>query len=145
MRYLLRAVSRRARWLILRERVIVLRYGHDTAELYLALHYLAWAFVMWTPQDATSRAPAWRHLRQMGMGDVGMGVLCTALGVALALGVLRLLGDAAHIFVLWATLALSTGLAVALLLGNWLAVSAYDSLITALVCWLVYLRSDRPV
>lgn len=145
MRYLLRAASRRARWLILRERIVVLRYGYDAAELYLALHYLAWAFVMLTPQDATSRAPAWKYLRQMHMGDTGMGLLCIALGAGLALGVLRLLSDAAHIFVLWITLALSMGLAVALLLGNWLAVSAYDSLITALVCWLVYLRSDRPV
>lgn len=145
MRYLIRAASRRARWLILRERVLVLRYGHDAAELYLALHYLAWGFVMWMPGEATSRAPAWRPLRQMGMGDVGCGVLFTLLGLGLALGVLRLLSDAAHIFVLWATLALSMGLAVALLLGNWLAVSAYDSVITGLICWLVYLRSDRPV
>lgn len=143
MRYLLRAASRRARWLILRERVFVLRYGQDTGELYLALHYLAWAFAMWLPGEATLRAPAWRYLRQSGMGDVGCGILFTLLGTGLALVVLRLIGEAGQHLILWGTLALSVGLAVALLLGNWLAVSAYDSLITALICWLVYVRSDR--
>lgn len=143
MRYLLHRDTRRARWLILRERAAVLRYGYDAAELYLALHYTAWAFAMWLPSEATARAPAWRVLRQAGMGDAGNGTLYTILAALLWLGMLRLTPVRLHIVALWATLALSVGLAAALLMGNPVAVSAYDSLVTALVCWLVYLRADR--
>jgi hypothetical protein len=143
MRYLLHAATRRARWLILKERVGVLRYGYDAAELYLALHYIAWALVMFLPEEATLRAPAWRYLRGLGLHDLGNGVLYTLLAVPLWLGVLRLLPTRLHLAALWATLSISVGLAVALWLGNPLAVSAYDSLITALICWLVYLRADR--
>lgn len=143
MRYLLHSDTRRARWLILRERAVVLRYGYDAAELYLALHYTAWAFAMWLPSEATARGPAWRVLRDAGMGDTGNGVLYTALAVPLWLGMLRLLPARVHILVLWATLALSVGIAAALLMGNAVAVAAYDSGVTALVCWLVYLRADR--
>lgn len=143
VKYLLHRDTRQARWLILRERLHGLRFGYDAAELYLALHYSAWALVMWLPDEATTRAPAWRILRQIIGGDLAIGLLCTFLAIPLWLGVLRLVRTRTHLIILWATLAVSAGLAVALLLGNTLAVSAYDSLITAVICWLVYLRAER--
>jgi hypothetical protein len=143
VKYLLSAATRRIRWLILRERLGALRYGYDAAELFLTLHYTAWAFVMWMPGEATLRAPAWHYLRQIGMNDLGNGLLYTLLAVPLWLAVLRLLPTTAHLITLWATLCLSVGIAAFLLLGNPLAVSAYDSIITAVICWLVFLRADR--
>lgn len=143
MRWLLRPDTRHARLLILRLRVRTLRYGDDFAELYLALDATIYGLVLLLPGDTTGGAASFSVLARLFHGDVGLGLIFSALAAALWLSALRLIPPAGQRCVLTATFAAWVGMSVGFFAGYPWSLGPWVALLNALAAWIAYLRVDH--
>lgn len=143
MRWLIRRDTRRARWLILLLRIRVLRYGDDFAETMTASLALVYGVVLLFPGDTTGHAIAWRVLRELCGGDIGLGLLFAVLAVFLWLAALRLVGDVLRQLAFVIAFAVWVGMAVGFFAGYPSSLGPYLSILYALTAWMAYMRADR--
>lgn len=143
MRWLLRRDTRDARLLVLRLRFRVLRCGDDFAETMTAALTTVYAAGLLFPGDTTGASPAWRVLRELLRGDVGIGVMFALLAVPLWLSALRLISETGRQVILVVTFSVWVGMAVGFFLGYPLSLGPWLCTLYALTAWMAYLRADR--
>lgn len=142
MKWLVRRDTRHARLLVLRLRLRALRYGDDFAETYLALDALIYGVVMLLPGDTTGGSKAFTDIAALLHGDVGIGLLFSALAVALTLSTLRLVSEDVQRGILVVTFAVWMGMSVGFFAGYAWSLGPWIGLLNALAAWVAYLRSD---
>ena len=104
---------------------------------------LVYGVVLLFPGDTTRHAPAWRVLRELLGGDIGLGTLFAVLAAALWLAVLRLIGDQLRQTAFLVAFAVWIGMAVGFFLGYASSLGPYLSLLYAMTAWMAYMRADR--
>jgi hypothetical protein len=142
VKWLIRRDTRSARWLVPKLRFRVLRYGDDYAETMTAALATVYGVVLLLPGDTTGQAQAWRVLREMLSGDVGIGLLFIVLAGPLWLAVFRLVGDFTRRVIYELTLSIWVGMGVGFFLGYANSLGPWLCLLYALTAWMAYLRTD---
>lgn len=143
MRWLIRADTRHARLVVLRLRARALRYGDDFAETYLTLDATIYGFVLLLPGNTMKGSAAWSTIDRLSGGDVGLGLMFTALAVGLWLSLFRLVPETVRAGILVTTFAVWVGMAVGFFFGYPSALGAWVGCLNIVTAWIAYLRIDK--
>jgi hypothetical protein len=141
MRWLIRKDTRAARWIVLKLRFRVLRYGDDYAETMTAALATVYGLVLLLPGDTTGHAQAWRVLAGHLHGDIGIGLIFTTLAGPLWLSAFRLIHGHLRNAMLLTAFAVWVGMGVGFFLGYPSSLGPWLCLLYALTAWMAYLRT----
>jgi hypothetical protein len=141
VRWLIRRDTRAARWLVLKLRFRVSRFGDDYAETMTAALATVYGVVLLLPGDTTGHADAWRVLAGHLRGDVGIGLIFAALAGPLWLSAMRLIHGRLRTGVLLTALAVWVGMAVGFFLGYPNSLGPWVCALYAATAWMAYLRT----